>query len=371
MRTLFRVVEAVSGLAIFLATGTASADGGPGKQNLEVPLAAAKLPAIPQWTQADDLILSPIWLGDNDKGTLYAPLWRGAFEGIEDYVYTPADGDCTKTKGTVRIDWDSAANTVNVLIKGKNFQVAPSVTRTEGVNWFPDAFHPAPKDITNGAYRIWIVLASTTRSANFWYDPNTLNLLGSDFDFPSGPPAGAIPVAFPVFSITGSSQFSPDSQGNVVHGYTLAYDAVTVESGTFARAFATFCPQNLCEAAPLQPGISQLRPYVSPWQAPTNAPNWATMLTAGIGFDLHIETATDPSDAFGGNLPYVYSGITYVSNMTTLQGGVPNGWHAPLLPAIQNVSPVLEPVPNGNGTSCQPLVDEPHVTAPLYCLGQH
>jgi hypothetical protein len=318
------------------------------------------------WNEEDENLISPVWTGNDDQGSLFAPLYRGAFVGIEDLVYTPPDGDCTKVRATVRIDWDSAANTVHFLIKGRNFQVDPTVHRTQGVDYFADPFHPAPKDLTNAAYRLWTVLGSTTRAANFYYDPGTLKLLGSEFDF-STPPPGAITIQFPVFSITGTRLFSPDDEGNVLHEYTVPYNRVTVEDGTFARAWATFPPLDLCEAAPLQPGVSQLRPYASPWQPATSAPSWRDMLHAGMGFDLQIDDATPPPPQFGDNLPYVYSGISYVSNMTALQGGVPNGWHFLLLTAIQNVSPNLEAVPNGNGKSCQAWISEPHVTAPRYC----
>jgi hypothetical protein len=256
---------------------------------------------------------------------------------------------------------------VHVLVKGRHFDVSPTVTRTLDVNYFPDPFHNAPQSFQNGVYRVWIVLGSTTRQAHFWYDPTTLNLLGSDFDFPTGPPAGTIPVAFPIFSITGSNPFTPDADGNVVHQFTLKYSAVTVEDGTFARSFATFPPLNLCFAAPLQPGISQLMPYVSPWQAASDAPKWSDMLHAGMGFDIQLDDPTPPPPQFGHNLPYVFSGISYAGNMTALQGGVPNGQHFQILTAIQNVTPVLDAVPGGNGRGCVGYVAEDHHTAQNFC----
>lgn len=352
------------------ATGEASQPVSSGSGDPD-PTNAARHAPIATWTAADDNIISTIWLGDDAKGTLYTALFRGAFPGIEDYVYAPGDGDCTKSKATLRIDWDRAQNTVHFLVKGKGFPVRPNIRRTAGVEWFPDQFHNDPKDFDAGAYRLWLILGSTTRKANFWYDPNTLLLQGSDFDFPNGPPAGDIPVAFPVISITSSKEFDPDANGFAVHEWDAAYDHVTVESGTFARSWATFAPLDLCEAAPLQPGISQLRPYVSPWQPASIAPTWQDMLHAGIGFDVQIDERTDPNDAYGGNLPYVFSGISYAGNMTAQQGGVPNGWANSILTSFQNVSPVNFPVPGGNGTSCHPYLHEPHVTAPRYCEGQH
>jgi hypothetical protein len=335
------------------------------------PVKAAKDKPVKQWTRADDEIISAIWLGDDDKGTLYAPLWRGAFPGVEDYVYAPSDHDCTKAKSTLRIDWNRATNKVDILIKGRAFPRRPDVRRTEGVDWFPDPFHNAPKDIHEGGYRMWMLMGSPTRQAGFFYDPTTLQLKGSDFDFPNGPPPGLIRNAFPVISMSGSTLFDPDSQGFVVHEWKTAYDHVTVESGTYGRAWGTFVPVDLCQAAPLQPGISQLRPYASPWQPLNTAPRWDEMLHAGLGFDIQIDERTDPNDQYGGNLPYVFSGISYLGNMTALQGGVPNGHANSILAAFQNVAPAIFPVPGGNGRDCRPYLHEPHVTAPRFCEGAH
>ena len=67
---------------------------------------------------------------------------------------------------------------------------------------------------------------------------------------------------------------------------------------------------------------SQLRPIASPWQPPEQAPTWHDILAANLAFDLHAEEVADPH-VLGGNLPYVFSGISVVGNMPTLKGGVP------------------------------------------------
>ncbi|HEX4446197.1 MAG TPA: hypothetical protein VH044_05660 [Polyangiaceae bacterium] len=337
-------------------------------------LQALAKPARTDWTSLDDKLIGPVWSGTDAKGAVISPLFRGGFPGMEDYIFTPANGDCTKMKSTIRVDWDQAANKVTYTVKGINFPVMPTVTRTEGVNYFSDPFHNAAKDIHGGAYRLWILLGSTTNQTQFFYDPTTLQLLGSTFDFTaaSPPPANAIPATFPIFSTTGSNQFDPDSHGNVLHQFTLPYTAITNESATFARAFASFVPLDLCEAKALQPAVSQLRPYVTPWQPISPAPVWSDMLHAGIGFSIQLDDRVPLNNGFGGNLPYVYSGIDVMSNLLSTQGGIPNGWGNQIIAAIMNVAPILAPVPNGNGRNCQPYVQEPtHVTKPLYCQGQN
>jgi hypothetical protein len=102
---------------------------------------------------------------------------------------------------------------------------------------------------------------------------------------------------------------------------------------------------------------SQLRPVASPWIAPDQAPSWREILGANLAFDLHAEEAADPN-VLGGNLPYVYSGVSVVANMPTLRGGVPNGAHASLTAAITNVQPPIDFVPGGNGDGCHPYMNE-------------
>jgi hypothetical protein len=322
------------------------------------------------WTQADDLVIAPRFSGDDDKGALLTPLYRGAFPGIEDWVWAPPDGDCSKRRATVRYDWDSAANTVHVLVKGRHFDVNPTVTRTLNVNYFPDAFHTAPQSFDNGLYRYWTILASTSQAANFYYDPHTLDLLGSQYDFAT-PPSNVIVQPFPVFVVTVSSPFRPDADGNVVHEFTNRYDGFTTEDGVFSNLLATFIPLNLCLAAPLQPAISQLRPYVSPWQPPSAAKNWRDILHAGLGFDLQIDPPNTPPPQYGHNEPFGDSGISYMSNVAALQGGVPNGQHFRIVTAIQSVAPSLDAVTGGNGVGCFGYVNEDHHTAPAFCLGGH
>lgn len=73
-----------------------------------------------QWTRADCKLLAPVWTGDDAKGQLFTPLWNGVGAAIEDWVAPPPSGNCDGLKGTVRIDWDQAQNTVQYTIKGIN-----------------------------------------------------------------------------------------------------------------------------------------------------------------------------------------------------------------------------------------------------------
>ena len=352
---------------------------GPGSisqgESIEPASAALNGPDHARWTVADDLLIAPIWTGDDDHGSLYLPLWRNAVSAIEDYIPAPANGDCSKMKGTLRVDWDRAANTVHFAVKFRGIIPHPVVHRTEGVDWTFNPFHQTPKDFGNTGYRFWTLFGriNTGPLTTFYYDPATLLLLGSEWDFPNGPPnnGAVIPVQFPIFPIIPSKIFLANEDGSAFHEWTVPYDHVTAEGGAVSFSPNSFIPLDLCEAAPLQPTISQLRPYISDWRPASEGPSWAEILHAGPIFD----TTVDPIDFDGPGgvfpYPYIYSDASLMSNVAGMQGGVPNNYFFHIPSAIQNVTPPLRPVPGGNGVGCFPHYHDPHVSAPRYCEMAH
>jgi len=328
--------------------------------------ASLRAPPKPFWTHIDDAILSPVWDGDNDQGALYAPLWRGANAGIEDLVYAPPDGDCRGIKGSIRVDWDKDANTVHFLLKGRGIPVAPVVERTEGVNFWFNPFHLRVKDLLVTGYRIWSLFGTiNAQLTTFYYDVNTNLLLGSELDFPGGPPPNSISIGLPTLPLISSSIINPDAAGNLVHEWTIPYDHLTQEGGHVGAAVASYVPHDLCQSNPFDPTAGQLRGYVSPWLPAGTGPSWGDVLRSGLIFDMTIEDIATPYP--NNDPPYVFSGVSLISNMPAVQGGIPSGYHFHLPAAFRNVAPAIHPIEGGNGLGCQSFVSTPHVTGPNYC----
>ncbi|MRG92753.1 hypothetical protein [Polyangium spumosum] len=328
--------------------------------------ASLNAPPKPFWTNTDEAILSPVWVGDNDRGSVYAPLWRGANANIEDLIIAPPGGDCRNVKGTVRVDWDKAANTVRITLKGRNIPRAPVVERTEGVDYFHNPFHLRQKDLLVTGYRLWTIFGTiNTALTSFYYDADTNLLLGSEYDFPGGPPPNSITVGFPIFPLVSSIVVNPDAQGRLYHQYTIPYDHVTQEGGQTGAAIVTNLPHDLCQSNPADPTAGQLRPYVYGWLPPNTGPSFADILRAGVIFDMSIEDAATPYP--NNDPPYVFSGASLISNFAGMQGGTPNGYHLHLNRVVRNVAPVIHPIPGGNGLGCQPFLATPHVTGPNFC----
>jgi hypothetical protein len=59
----------------------------------------------------------------------------------------------------------------------------------------------------------------------FYYDPSNLNLIGSQFDFTTPPPA--IPIQLPSLIAVGSQLFQPDDNGDLDFVWDFPYDHVT------------------------------------------------------------------------------------------------------------------------------------------------
>ncbi len=323
-------------------------------------------PPTALWTEADEAIVGPVWTGDYEEGAVYTALWRGASSGMEDFVYAPPGGDCRGVKGTVRVDWSKARNHVHYLLKLRGLPAHPSVHRTEGVDWWFDPFHQAPKDIEDGAYRFWTIFTNT-RIASLYYDAQTLDLLGSEFEFPSGPPPGSISIAIPVAGLFATERMHPDPNGFIIHEFDLRYDRVTVEGGAFSVAYDAFPPLNLCQGFPALPSLGQQRPWVSHWQPAAAGPTWADVLDAGLSFDTTVDDASQTYPGFGDYFPYVHSGVTFIGNAVVVQGGVPNGFRLSIPSLIQQVGPVICPIDGGNGAACLSYVNDPHVDAPFFC----
>lgn len=323
----------------------------------------------PGWTQADEDMLVPVWLGDDDRGALVSPMFRGTAAGIEDYVFTPPDGDCANARGVFRIDWDSQANTVRYQLKYKKVPVRPEVRRTEGVDFFSNPHHQAPKDFKNGGYRFWTILSAQGLINDFYYDAGTLLFVGSQWDFPGGQPAGTIRVPIPVFALQGTQLMFPNADGSMFHEYTVPYDRPTVEGGAYSFGLATYIPFDLCESNPVQPTLGQLRTWVSPW-IPPGTPGYdfsfRDMLKRGLVFDTTVDE-NKPFPQTNGAEPYVFSGVAFIGNETVFQGGIPSGYRNNLQAVILQVAPGIVPLEGGNGPGCHSFVVDPHIHGPRFC----
>ncbi|HEY5947387.1 MAG TPA: hypothetical protein VIV40_17910 [Kofleriaceae bacterium] len=326
-----------------------------GKAPLLLILAAS--PLLASGTSLD----TPHARGDTSAGRLHVPLFRGPVVPYELTVATTPN-DCS---GVIAADitWNEEDDTVKLQLKGDSVLFPhPSVNRTTGVDFFPNPFFPQPEDVVNGRYQFWIIGAGG-RVITFWYSGTTLDLLGSEFDFPSGPPAGSIPVQLPTLRAVGSPFFQPDSNGNVDFVWEFSYHALTRgDRPEFAHHYVSFPPPNLCQANPFRFDQSTARPYITKPLPASEAVSFKDYLREGLIFDLTI----DPPSYFVE--PPLTTLIATYSGATNIGGGIPKGWTMDIDAAFMNNAP---PIRTWDGAGqCQQWVKPVHTQNINFCAAQ-
>ena len=294
-------------------------------------------------------------IGTHDRGWMTVPLYRGVAVPFELTVIETPD-DC---QGTMRVSlsWSEEENWVRVHLTGKRaLEPHPDVSRTEGVDYFPNPFWPEQKDVVDGRYQLWIITPS--EEVPFYYDPATLDLLGSEKDFETPPPA--IPVPVPTLIGVGSPFFQPEPDGDVDFTWTFPYDRVVRgDRPELGHHYFTFPPTNLCEANPFRYDLSTTRPYVSAPQDPSEARTWGEFVKGGLVFDVTVEPPEYPTE------PPLTTNIATYSNATLFGGAVPEGWIMDFDRIFGSLAPAIKPW-EARGT-CESWVRPPHTPHINFC----
>ncbi len=290
---------------------------------------------------------APWGKGNLDKGKIKMPLSRGAAVPFElTVVETPQN--CS---GEVELTmaWDREENWVRVKLRSEDnmLEPFPDVERTLGVDYMPNPFFPEPEDYVDGRYQLWLISASGP-VIPFYYDLETLDLLGAVTDFDE--PPLAIPVAFPSLYMFATPMFQPDANGKVKLDWEFPYDgAVRGDRPEFSHHIVTFPPPNLCFANADRLDQSFLRPYLSDPFPAEDARPWSDYLRGGMLFDITIEPGEYFTDPPGTTLAATYSGGTAVG------GAIPKGWQLDIDAAFAGLAPPIKPFPGRD--SCEPFYE--------------
>jgi hypothetical protein len=281
-----------------------------------------------------DSPIAPRSYGTYREGAMTVPLHRGAAVPYELTVIA-LPNDCERSV-EAKIVWSEEDNFVKVRLRGRGvLEPRPVITRTLGVDYFPNQFWPEPKDVIGGRYQLWFI--SSGEALDFYYDPETLLLLGSEYDFET-PPADAIVLQFPTVKVFPTPFFQPDERGDLDVRFEFPYDhIVRGDRPEFAHHYATFIPHDLCQANPFRYDQSTTRPYITKPLPASEARTFGDWLRNGLILDTTVEAPeyyTEP--------PLTTMLATY-SNALVVGGGVPRGWTWDLEAALQNIAPPIRP----------------------------
>lgn len=258
------------------------------------------------------------------------------------------------------IAWDESANEVTMHLTGDGaLEPYPDVERTAGVDYFPNQFFSEPEDYQDGRYQMWVIGAGGP-PVMFLYDPFTLDLIGSEYDFEVLPPA--IPVFFPSLYMFSSPMFQPDDSGDVDETWTFSYDAITRgDLPQYSHHVVSIPPPNLCGANPFRLDLSTLRFYISDPLPASEARPWSDYLRDGVFFDVTVEPPEYYEDPPLTTLVATYSGATAVP------GGIPDGWTFDFDAGFMGVAPPIRPWA-GAGT-CEDTFAGVHTQGLDFCGG--
>jgi hypothetical protein len=273
--------------------------------------------------------------GDSSEGFFTLPLYRGGATPDE-FLVLKTPGNCDRSV-QVTMAWNEDENWVRIWVKGKGvLDPSPSVQRTPGVDFFPNQFWPEQEDFTNGRYSLWTIAAPEI--VTFYYDGATLNLLGSQYDFPA-PPPNSIPLRLPAFTAIPTPFIHPEPDGDIDVYWEYDYDGlVRPDLPQYAHILGSFIPHTLCKADPFRYDRTSTRPYVTIRPA-SEAKTWREFLHNGIVFDMTVEPPqyfTNPP--FSTNVG-VYQGALAVA------GGIPKGWGLDLEAFFASLAPPIRPNP--------------------------
>lgn len=276
----------------------------------------------------------PTAKGNYEKGSLTMALHRGGAVAFETFM-PKLPGNC-EGEMTLHLEWDEEQNWVKLNLKGEHIlQKRPSIHRTEGVNFFPNTLWPEEKDFEDGRYQFWIL--APTNMITFYYDPSTLDVMGSEYEFTT-PPAGAISLQVPGIKLFPTPFFEPDSQGNVDFSWKFSYDhVVRGDLPQFAHHFNTYPPKNLCYANSTRYDLTTSRPYLSKPRPASEAQSFSDYLRNGLLFDTTIEPRTYAT------FPPLLTATSAYSGMTVTGGGVPRHWALDLDAVFMNNGPAIRP----------------------------
>jgi len=309
--------------------------------------------------EADQPPPLPTSKGDTAEGRMQLQLRRGTIVPPELLSFSVLQ-NC-EAEATLTLTWNEEENWVKVHVKGDNVLIPhPDVDRTEGVDYAYNQWWEEPEDIQGGRYQLWIIMQSNTFT--FYYDAQTLDLLGSEFDFPNGPPQQPfIPLHLPGAYIVPTDFIYPDEDGNIDFEQVWPYDAITRgDLPQFTHSIASFIPHNLCTANPFRYDLSTTRPYATPARPASEALSWGDFLKAGMIFDITIEP---PSYYL---YPPISTNIGAIGNASNVPGTVPPGWTIDWDATFGNVAPPI--IPFGGAGSCEPYQGPPHIRSFNQCL---
>lgn len=214
--------------------------------------AAAQTPS-PAMTPRFDVEGKPAETGFStiEQRWVYAPPDEGSFEFplvVDALPMELAIEEQSMCDGTasVRVQYSKKHNYVKLDAKFTGLPYKPSYCYADYGENPTTKFNKFPDCVEEGAWQMWFVVKNFTRDIIFWYDAETLDLLGSEYDFDDRvPDTAAFQVVIPGVHMIESPLFHGNPDGTAHFQWEFKYDGMIDYEDT-AGVLASFVPTNLC-----------------------------------------------------------------------------------------------------------------------------
>jgi hypothetical protein len=233
-----------------------------------------------------------------EQRQVYAPADEGEFDfemslatGGENEVAIIEPMMCAGS-AKAKLTYSKSRNTVDLELDfDHSLPYRMSYTRPNDIS---TPYNQFPTSVQNGKWQVWFFEKLFSLHTTFYYDPATLNLIGSanDFDI-STLPANVIAVDVLTLQMVSSPLFEgkPDGSGHI--HIQFAYDHLIDKDGNGGMQVA-YLPYNLC--FPDQYGVYYTKPLT-----PAQALGWDDVLQdiwSGYGFAAVTSLEPDPKPAY-------------------------------------------------------------------------
>lgn len=192
------------------------------------------------------LFNSPATASDNERGQfIFGPdLWSLDYQIVNELAIR--EPSMCAGRAWAKIRWNRNQGWVKIRARFKGLPYQPSF-RYDDFNGNPGhKLNPMPDQVVNGTWQIWLIGRWATITGRLYWDANTGELLGSNFDLGEEQPAGTIasdPVPF--FHLVCTDMFESDPQALKADvEFTFDYHQILDSRGR-GGTVSTIAPKNL------------------------------------------------------------------------------------------------------------------------------
>ncbi|MDJ0573944.1 MAG: hypothetical protein QNJ65_02100, partial [Xenococcaceae cyanobacterium MO_234.B1] len=233
-----------------------------------------------------------------DEGRIRFPMELGFNIPDELSVFTP---EMVTGSAEATVTYSKAANEVIVELDLEGLPYRETFTRPEDVS---TPYNQQLVSVEDAKWQLWLNGKWFNFESNYWYDGQTGQLIGNEYDLPGGPPSADspidvnsdgvadTPIALPTVQSIGSPIFEGNPDGTAQIRLEYTYDQLLDELGT-AGVFSTVLPYNLNR--PDEVGV-----YYTEGGLPTSlAMNWDEVLSSirnneRVQFAISVEPDPKP-----------------------------------------------------------------------------